>query len=81
VCASDAECCSGLCSNGTCDRACLPLADDCTSDADCCSGYCNPSTLKCEEDVSNCAGPWETCVDTDDCCLGLDCINGRCITI
>jgi hypothetical protein len=80
ACTTTDDCCSGHCVNGTC-VACLPDGETCTADSDCCSGYCNPGTMTCEEDVSPCAGPLQACGTTDDCCAGLECINGICVVL
>lgn len=41
-CASDADCCEGLCTSGTCGGVgpCGPVGDGCSANADCCSGAC-----------------------------------------
>jgi hypothetical protein len=36
ACASDAECCAGVCSGGNC---CMPPGASCGNDGDCCDGY------------------------------------------
>jgi hypothetical protein len=44
TCASNAQCCSGLCSSGTCNIAssyCTQQGDICFHAADCCGGVCN----------------------------------------
>lgn len=42
-CLHDGDCCSGLCSNGTCNKAssfCLQNSEMCFSGSDCCGGLC-----------------------------------------
>jgi hypothetical protein len=80
------DCCSLLCVDLKCagGSVCASVGEECSDNGQCCSnycasGFCDPATMTCEEDTSECAGPWQACTTDGDCCGGLSCINGRCI--
>ncbi|MGM0557521.1 MAG: VWA domain-containing protein [Myxococcota bacterium] len=39
-CSTGADCCSGLCEDGTCRAPCVSTGGNCADDGDCCSGSC-----------------------------------------
>jgi hypothetical protein len=43
ACKKDSQCCSGICSSGTC-AACRPNSGSCTANTQCCSGNCSGGT-------------------------------------
>jgi len=50
VCTADADCCDGVCLNGTCQPSvtgCVPLGGTCTQSSDCCGGYCDTVNKVC----------------------------------
>jgi hypothetical protein len=79
-CATDLECCRGLCEvtvdafgrkSGTC--RCFPVEHPCTINAECCSGQCDATTEKCicERQPCDCSPPMARCTEDGECCRGV----------
>lgn len=84
TCQFSAECCSQICTNGTCSPpvACQGSGAQCTSSADCCSGFtCNiPPGAEfggfCEQ--AGCVSAGQTCaLGGTSCCAGLGCLDAN----
>ncbi|MGC4115392.1 MAG: hypothetical protein QM765_12470 [Myxococcales bacterium] len=72
ACGSAGECCSGLCSGGTCaalPTSCKTLGEACTGGSQCCSKNCQGGVCLRASSCST-AG--------DICYAALDCCNGQC---
>jgi hypothetical protein len=62
---------------------CRADGQSCQAGDQCCGGYCEPSEagLVCTSQTPSCAGQYEKCTTTSDCCgaaQGIQCINGIC---
>lgn len=62
-CVERAECCSGMCVNGSC-YACRQAGASCTANGECCSESCEAGHCGC----SNRGGPHAICKNDEDCC-------------
>jgi hypothetical protein len=75
-CAESGDCCTGLaCAGNVC------LTSDggiCTDDPQCVSGLCDEYTGTC---IGQCLALGSGCAESGDCCSGLACSNGQCLTI
>lgn len=52
LCTTNADCCEGICSQGTCvqsEQPCVPFGQSCSTDDDCCTGLCSQG--KCTVDL------------------------------
>ena len=82
-CAFSANCCSQICTNGTCGTplVCQGVGGTCTSTADCCSGTtcviaAGSQFGACQ--ASTCVGPGQTCsMGGTSCCSPLSCLDGN----
>ncbi len=86
-CASADDCCTGDCVNGVCDDAdaCAHYDAACSfpevtvaasiDGSNCCEGQCLEGIC-----VPWCIGDGGDCADDDDCCTGLACVDGACLT-
>jgi hypothetical protein len=54
---------------------CRPIGSDCTDLSQCCTAHCD-GTCCIPEDT----GAFGFCNTNDDCCVGLDCIDGICLS-
>ncbi|HEY6463628.1 MAG TPA: hypothetical protein VIY73_25845, partial [Polyangiaceae bacterium] len=65
-------------------EACHADGQSCQTGDQCCGGYCQPGPdggLECTSQPPSCAGQYEKCTQTSDCCgapQGIVCINGIC---
>ncbi len=64
---------------------CRPNGQTCATGDQCCGGFCQPGAdgggLQCTAVAPACAGQYERCVTSSDCCSAtpaIQCINGRC---
>jgi hypothetical protein len=71
TCGGNAECCSGICSGGTC-VSCKPNGESCASSGQCCSQVCEGGV--CRVPII-CQGTDEACTSSSDCCSGLSCVT------
>jgi hypothetical protein len=74
TCGSNAQCCSGLCLDGTClptfdGSACVPDFEACTDASQCCTGYCVDDV--CGGGTSTCFPDSELCTSPDQCCSNV----------
>ncbi|MBF5044048.1 hypothetical protein FGE12_16740 [Aggregicoccus sp. 17bor-14] len=81
TCGSSTECCSSVCTNGTCQQPpqCQPQAAACTTSGDCCTGLsCNipagATSGTCQLGAT-CSSAGQTCSPTLGCCSGLACLD------
>jgi hypothetical protein len=81
TCSGGAQCCSGICSSGTCvaPAVCQPETGLCTTNADCCSGLScavpQGSTVGSCTKGATCSSSGQACSPTAGCCSGLSCRN------
>ena len=73
TCMANDQCCSANCSGTTC--ACRPTGSVCTDLSQCCTAQCENGKCCIPEGTS----AFGFCTTNDDCCGGLDCIDGICI--
>jgi hypothetical protein len=65
-------------------EACMANGQSCMTGTQCCGGYCQPGSdggLICTSQMPSCAGMYEKCTTTADCCgaaQGVSCIDGVC---
>jgi hypothetical protein len=64
-------------------EACRANGQSCATGTQCCGGYCQPGDggLVCSAQTPACAGQYEKCTQTSDCCgagEGISCINKVC---
>jgi hypothetical protein len=65
-------------------EACMANGQSCATGTQCCGGYCQPSAdagLVCTSQMPSCAGMYEKCSQTADCCgaaQGITCIDSVC---
>jgi hypothetical protein len=64
-------------------EACRSNGQTCMTGTQCCGGYCQPGDggLVCSSQMPTCAGQYEKCAQTSDCCgagQGIACINDVC---
>jgi len=64
-------------------EACRDNGQTCVTGTQCCGGYCQPGDggLVCSSQVPTCAGQYEKCTQTSDCCgagQGITCVNAVC---
>jgi hypothetical protein len=65
-------------------QACMANGQSCVTGTQCCGGYCQPGAdggLICTSQMPACAGMYEKCAMTSDCCgaaQGVSCIDGVC---
>ena len=64
-------------------EACRANGQTCMTGTQCCGGYCQPGDggLVCSSQMPMCAGQYEKCAQTSDCCgagQGITCINAVC---
>ncbi len=80
TCATDADCCHGICdpTRHTCQTPCTANAGTCTTAADCCSSICTNGS--CSPTPPNCTAIGTTCTSNATCCSGL-CLGGFCDSI
>jgi hypothetical protein len=71
ACKKDSQCCSGICSSGTC-AACRPNSGSCTANTQCCSGNCANGTC-----AAACVANAGACTAGTQCCSGC-CKGGTC---
>jgi len=70
-CATDNQCCSGICDGGTCST-CRDFGGGCAADSDCCYNICDGGTC------STCrSGNGGGCADDNQCCDSF-CVSGTC---
>jgi hypothetical protein len=79
TCASDKDCCAGLCRGGRCQATsgCRPSGERCFANAQCCSGTCKagPEAVpRCAE--GKCRRVGELCNKADECCDRIACRAG-----
>jgi len=81
-CSAASACCSGICTNGTCQApaTCQPSGSACTVTGDCCSGLtCNitggATTGTCGQGSTTCSSLGQACSTTVGCCSGLNCLS------
>lgn len=68
-CTTDAECCSGICTDSYCADKCGDEYASCDADSDCCSGYsCHDGSC---ESGGSCKSNGSLCYLDEDCCSGL----------
>jgi hypothetical protein len=82
LCATDSDCCSQSCSNGTCSAgACKQATQGCSDDGQCCSGICGfgnvCETLPPGTTGQSCKTLGEACAYPTDCC-STNCQGGAC---
>jgi hypothetical protein len=81
-CIYPAQCCSGICENGSCGGGpppiCLPDGDFCTGNPPCCSGPCFNGVCGEESDsgIFDDSGPISCSAPTGNACI--DCLAGPC---
>jgi hypothetical protein len=65
-------------------EACMANGQSCVTGTQCCGGYCQAGAdggLVCSSQMPSCAGMYEKCTTTSDCCgfaQGVSCIDGVC---
>ena len=80
TCTNSTDCCEGLnCLDGTCKKPCESYLGDCSNNSDCCSNCCRTNG-ECgfENECTNCVEEAHTCVNSSQCCYGLECLDGTC---
>jgi hypothetical protein len=75
-CAAGEPCCSGNCSGTTC--ACRPTGSVCTDLSQCCNAHCENGKC-CIPELQD-TSAFGFCNTDADCCGGLDCIDGICLS-
>ena len=77
TCGTGAECCAGICANGTCGSdptMCTAPGGSCATNTDCCTDRCDNhvcSSTQCTADGASCGG-------NSECCSGTCNANGTC---